>query len=99
MYAQVDALTPPKAPSSAPQSSGTPATSGQAAAEAMMNIEAPTASPHSLISPSTSPATGTLSNNERDKEREKVLYTSRVMLTSKSRRAAHGTSCLWLTAP
>lgn len=60
-----------------------------------MAMEAPTASPHSsLISPSTSPATGTLSNNERDKEREKVLYTSRVMLTSKSRRAAPATSCL-----
>ncbi|EIW59399.1 uncharacterized protein TRAVEDRAFT_122910 [Trametes versicolor FP-101664 SS1] len=83
LAAKVDALTPPKTPSSAPQSSGTPATSGQAAAEAMMAMEAPTASPHSsLISPSTSPATGTLSNNERDKEREKVLYTSRVMLTT-----------------
>ncbi|KAI0632376.1 GTP cyclohydrolase N terminal-domain-containing protein [Trametes polyzona] len=87
LQAKLDALAASKtaSPPLSPRSGGTPIPGRQAAADAMMSTEAPTASPHSTLihSPSTSPSTSTIgAHNDRDKEREKLLYPSRVMLTT-----------------
>ncbi|KAI0771226.1 GTP cyclohydrolase N terminal-domain-containing protein [Trametes elegans] len=84
LQAKLDTLTnqrgPASSPPSSPRSVGTP---GRQAAEAILATEAPTASPHNtLVSPSTSPSTSTLANHDRDKERERLLYPSRVLLTT-----------------
>ncbi|KAI0647806.1 GTP cyclohydrolase N terminal-domain-containing protein [Trametes meyenii] len=83
LQAKVDVLTASRATStpSSPRSHGTPIPGRQV--DALMSTEAPTASPHStLISPSTSPITSILAHNDKDREREKLLYPGRVLLTT-----------------
>ncbi|KAI0373695.1 hypothetical protein BV20DRAFT_962265 [Pilatotrama ljubarskyi] len=85
LQAKLDALTTSRAtsPPSSPRSGGTPIPGRQA--DAMMSTEAPTAAPHNtIISPSTSPVVSTIVHHgkDKDKERERLLYPSRVMLTT-----------------
>ncbi|KAI8994243.1 GTP cyclohydrolase N terminal-domain-containing protein [Trametes punicea] len=89
IQAKLDALTTSRAvsPPSSPGRNGTPIPGRQA--DAVMSTEAPTAAPHhTIISPSTSPTVSTIVQHEKhkDKERERLLYPSRVMLTSESHR-------------
>ncbi len=76
---QLDLLTSSRTTTAwSPGRSDTPA----GAVESVLAAEAVTASPHNaLVSPSTSPTTSSVLT-ERDKEREKLLYPSRVILTS-----------------
>ncbi|RPD62689.1 hypothetical protein L226DRAFT_558722 [Lentinus tigrinus ALCF2SS1-7] len=82
LQAKLDLLTTSR-PAATPTPSGTPARSDTPrAVESVLAAEAATASPHNaLVSPSTSPSTSSVLH-EKEKEREKLLYPSRVILTT-----------------
>ncbi|RDX50373.1 hypothetical protein OH76DRAFT_1402846 [Lentinus brumalis] len=79
LQAKLDLLTSSRTTTAwSPGRSDTPT----GAVESVLAAEAVTASPHNaLVSPSTSPTTSSVLT-ERDKEREKLLYPSRVILTT-----------------
>lgn len=83
---QVDALLSPASPFSSPRQNGT--TIADAHTEASLSGVAPTVTATtSLISVQSSPSLSTVNGVTKDKavddnEREKLLYPSRVMLTS-----------------
>ena len=82
---QVDSLSNKDAIStpSSPASRGTPIPGVRQTAGSVLASDGPTVSPqNSTVSPSTSPAV-TSPLQDRDKERERLLYPSRVLLTSK----------------
>ncbi|TBU27163.1 GTP cyclohydrolase N terminal-domain-containing protein [Dichomitus squalens] len=69
-------------PPASPARNGTPPSSVRQAAESVLSSEAATASPaNQLVSPSSSPTVSS-SIQDRDREREKLLYPSRVLLTT-----------------
>ncbi|KAI9059238.1 hypothetical protein FKP32DRAFT_1580268 [Trametes sanguinea] len=87
LQAKLDALTASRSasPPSSPKGVGTPIPGRHADSAIIMSAEAPTAAPQqTLISPSTSPVVSTIIHHEKDKdkERERLLYPSRVMLTT-----------------
>ncbi|CDO76240.1 hypothetical protein BN946_scf184900.g4 [Trametes cinnabarina] len=85
LQAKLDALTASRttSPHSSPRGVGTPIPGRHA--DTIMSAEAPTAAPHqTLVSPSTSPVVSTIIHHgkDKDKERERLLYPSRVLLTT-----------------
>ncbi|KAI1794926.1 GTP cyclohydrolase N terminal-domain-containing protein [Ganoderma leucocontextum] len=84
LQAKVDALSNKDATStpSSPVSRGTPILGVRQAAGAVLSTEGPTVSPrNNIVSLSTSPAVSS-PLQEKEKERERLLYPSRVLLTT-----------------
>ncbi|KAI0769929.1 GTP cyclohydrolase N terminal-domain-containing protein [Fomes fomentarius] len=85
LQAKLDVLTSerPTSEPSTPSRHATTVSSPAAEADAVLASEGPTASPHRTVATATSPLPATSSSIvERDKEREKVLYPSRIILTT-----------------